>query len=80
MKGTIIGQYKNARTEITIICENNHIWETQAKNIVNNSWYQICTSKYTEPFIENFEKMVIEKKGKIFGIYKNVYTKVLIQC
>jgi hypothetical protein len=75
-------EYKNNKTKLKLICENNHKFEITFSNITQGHWCQTCSgyNKKTIKEIKNIIKSLHPNSKVISNTYKSSIDKLKIQC
>lgn len=77
----IEGQYINAYSNFLIQCNNGHIWNTSAHNIIySNTGCIYCNKQGKEYGYAQLSRIVHERGGIILDEYVNNKTKIRFQC
>jgi hypothetical protein len=80
--GTLISEYVNNNTNVTIRCSFGHEWQVTPHSVagVMKSWCPFCSNNSPKQAAENFNNKVKENGGIVLGKYENAYSTVRIRC
>lgn len=76
----ISDRYAKMVEKMLFQCQNGHQWDTEARSIIKGIWCRYCHGNTKEQGEINFYNRVVEKGGKVIGIYKGNLRTVLIEC
>ena len=77
-----VTEYKGCKIPIKFTCSAGHAWKAAPGNVKNlSSWCPICAGCDKATALVEFERLVIEKGGRIeIAEYKNTMTPISISC
>lgn len=80
--GILISDYVNNNTKVRIRCNKGHEWNVTPHSIAGkmSSWCPFCSDNSPEQTSQRFYDKVAEYEGKCLGVYRSVYSRVLVQC
>jgi hypothetical protein len=78
--GTVVGEYKNAKTPVACICSEGHECSPTPTHVKNNGWCQECAGNSSKATEIKFAHKVVDLGGTMIGTYKNNKTRVLCVC
>lgn len=80
--GTVITEYSDTRTKVTLKCAIDHEWSTTPGHILKGSWCPKCPKSASIEAERKFREKVELKGGKIKDgqEYKGIHTHITIIC
>jgi len=73
--------YNSERSKLRFQCARSHIWETQARCIVQGSWCRRCFNDARKTGLERFRQIAAARGGKCLSeVYTNNDTKLRFRC
>ncbi|HSH52207.1 MAG TPA: hypothetical protein VK982_10850, partial [Bacteroidales bacterium] len=76
----LLSEYKNSNTKVLVICHNRHVYFTTSDNFKSGRRCPKCSNHCPEQARESFLKLLKQEKYKLLSDYKNVSTKVFLEC